>query len=36
MKIRVGMGYDVHQLAIGEDFWLGGILLEHEKGAVGH
>jgi 2-C-methyl-D-erythritol 2,4-cyclodiphosphate synthase len=30
------MGYDVHQLAIGEEFWLGGILLEHEKGAVGH
>lgn len=36
MKIRVGMGYDVHQLREGEDFWLGGIKIEHEKGAVGH
>ena len=36
MKIRVGMGYDVHQLAEGEEFWLGGIQLEHDKGAVGH
>ncbi len=36
MKIRVGMGYDVHQLAEGEEFWLGGILMEHTKGAVGH
>jgi len=30
------MGYDVHQLATGEEFWLGGIQLEHDKGAVGH
>lgn len=36
MKIRVGMGYDVHQLAPGYDLWLGGIKLEHTKGAVGH
>ncbi len=36
MKIRVGSGYDVHQLKEGEDFWLGGIKVEHEKGAVGH
>ena len=36
MKIRVGMGYDVHQLKEGEDFWLGGIKVEHTKGAVGH
>lgn len=33
---RVGFGYDVHQLKEGYDFWLGGIKLEHEKGAVGH
>lgn len=33
---RIGMGYDVHQLKEGYDFWLGGIKLEHEKGAVGH
>ena len=36
MNFRVGFGYDVHQLAQGEEFWLGGILLEHYKGAVGH
>lgn len=36
MKIRVGFGYDVHQLKEGYDFWLGGIKIDHEKGAVGH
>jgi 2-C-methyl-D-erythritol 2,4-cyclodiphosphate synthase len=35
-KIRVGFGYDVHPLAEGYDLWLGGIKLEHNKGAVGH
>jgi 2-C-methyl-D-erythritol 2,4-cyclodiphosphate synthase len=33
---RVGFGFDVHQLAEGYDFWLGGIKVEHYKGAVGH
>ncbi len=33
---RIGYGYDVHALAEGEEFWLGGILVPHEKGAVGH
>ena len=36
MKIRVGMGYDVHQLKEGADFWLGGIKIPHTKGSVGH
>lgn len=36
MDIRVGFGFDVHQLSEGEEFWLGGILIPHEKGAVGH
>ena len=36
MKIRVGQGYDVHRLEEGEDFWLGGIQIEHTHGAVGH
>ncbi len=36
MKIRVGFGYDVHQLAEGEEFWLGGIQLKHNKGCVAH
>lgn len=36
MKIKVGFGYDVHKLAAGEDFWLGGIKVPHTHGAVGH
>ncbi|MBX2941393.1 MAG: 2-C-methyl-D-erythritol 2,4-cyclodiphosphate synthase [Cyclobacteriaceae bacterium] len=36
MKMRVGMGFDVHQLEEGKDFWLGGVKLVAEKGAVGH
>lgn len=36
MGFRIGFGYDVHQLAEGEEFWLGGILVPHTKGAVGH
>src|SRR5690606_14412545 len=28
--------YDVHQLREGQEFWLGGIKLQHHKGAVGH
>lgn len=36
MKIRVGQGYDVHQLQEGVPFWLGGIRIEHTHGAVGH
>lgn len=36
MKVKVGYGYDVHQLQEGYDFWLGGIKVDHEKGAVGH
>jgi len=35
-KIRVGFGFDVHQLREGHDFWLGGIKIEHTKGAFGH
>jgi 2-C-methyl-D-erythritol 2,4-cyclodiphosphate synthase len=36
MKIRVGIGYDVHQLKERIDFWLGGIKIEHSHGALGH
>ena len=36
MKIRVGMGFDVHQLVEGRDLWMGGIKLEHSKGLLGH
>ena len=33
---RIGFGYDVHQLKEGKAFWLGGIEIPHDKGAVGH
>lgn len=36
MKIRVGMGYDVHQLVSGRDLWLGGIKIAHTFGLLGH
>ena len=36
MKIRVGMGYDVHQLVEGRPLWLGGIRIEHSLGLLGH
>lgn len=36
MKLRVGLGFDVHQLIDDRDFWLGGIKLDAAKGAVGH
>lgn len=36
MSIRIGYGYDVHQLAENHPFWLGGIQIPHTHGAVGH
>jgi 2-C-methyl-D-erythritol 2,4-cyclodiphosphate synthase len=36
MKIRVGLGFDVHQLEEGREFWLGGIKIQSTKGATGH
>ena len=36
MKIRVGFGFDVHQMVEGRELWLGGIQLDHIKGALGH
>ncbi|WP_430973409.1 2-C-methyl-D-erythritol 2,4-cyclodiphosphate synthase [Sunxiuqinia rutila] len=36
MPFRIGYGYDVHRLAVGESLWLGGILIEHDKGTVAH
>jgi len=36
MKIKVGFGFDVHQLKENHPFVLGGIHLEHHKGAFGH
>lgn len=36
MKIRVGFGFDVHQLRDGHPFVMGGVPLEYHKGAFGH
>ncbi len=36
MKVRVGLGYDVHQLVEGRDLYLGGIKLNNSKGLLGH
>ncbi len=36
MKIRVGFGFDVHKLVADRELWLGGILLKHDKGLLGH
>lgn len=36
MKIRIGMGYDVHQLVPDRELWLGGIKIEHTMGLLGH
>jgi len=35
-KIKVGFGFDVHQLKAGHPFVLGGVNLEHHSGAYGH
>lgn len=35
-SFRTGMGYDVHRLVEGEELWLGGILIPHDKGLSGH
>lgn len=36
MKIRVGMGYDVHKLVTNRELWIGGIKIEHTLGLLGH
>jgi 2-C-methyl-D-erythritol 2,4-cyclodiphosphate synthase len=36
MQFRIGFGFDVHQMVVGRDLWLGGVLIPHEKGALGH
>ena len=34
--MRIGTGYDVHQIAEGLPLWLGGVLVPHTHGLVGH
>ena len=36
MHTRIGIGYDVHQLAVGKKLSLGGINIPHHKGTIGH
>lgn len=36
MKIKVGMGFDVHRLVPDRDLWLGGIRIDHTLGLLGH
>lgn len=36
MKIRVGMGFDVHAFAPDRELWLGGIQVPHHLGLQGH
>lgn len=33
---RIGQGIDFHRLEEGRELWLGGVLIPHTKGAVGH
>ena len=36
MNIRVGFGYDVHQLVEGRALWMGGVRIDHRLGLLGH
>ncbi len=36
MSLRIGFGFDVHQLKKGLPFWIGGINIPHDKGGLGH
>lgn len=33
---RIGQGYDVHRLETGEELWLCGVQIPHDKGLSGH
>jgi 2-C-methyl-D-erythritol 2,4-cyclodiphosphate synthase len=36
IPFRIGFGIDFHQLVSGRDLWIGGLKLDHHKGALGH
>lgn len=36
MTFRVGTGTDIHRLVEGRELWIGGVRIEHSKGALGH
>ncbi len=35
-SLRIGTGFDVHRLADGEELWLCGVKIEHQRGLSGH
>ena len=35
-QVRVGQGFDVHRLVAGEELWLCGVQIPHDKGLAGH
>lgn len=36
MSLRIGSGVDFHQLVEGRTLFIGGVLIPHHKGALGH
>jgi len=36
LETRTATGFDVHRLEAGEELWLGGVLIPHDKGLSGH
>jgi 2-C-methyl-D-erythritol 2,4-cyclodiphosphate synthase len=36
MNMRIGQGYDVHQLVVGRKLIIGGVEIPYEKGLLGH
>ena len=36
MSYRIGSGIDFHKLVEGRELWIGGVLIPHHKGALGH
>jgi 2-C-methyl-D-erythritol 4-phosphate cytidylyltransferase/2-C-methyl-D-erythritol 2,4-cyclodiphosphate synthase len=36
LRTRMATGFDVHRLEVGEELWLGGVLIPHDKGLSGH
>jgi 2-C-methyl-D-erythritol 2,4-cyclodiphosphate synthase len=36
LKIKIGLGYDIHRLSRGRDLYLGGVKIPHASGLVGH
>jgi 2-C-methyl-D-erythritol 2,4-cyclodiphosphate synthase len=36
MSYRIGFGIDFHQLVEARELWIGGVKINHHKGAIGH